>query len=192
MDGGLVVTTQPATDPITLIEAKAFARIDTSADDTLVTDLITAARVYAEPILNRTFVDTTYTWTLDCFPPDGGPLLFPRPALSAVTTIKYIDTAGAQQTWSNTLYDVDTATLVGRVLPSFGQSYPAARLQMNSIEIEYIGGDGDQAAQLEDTKLLMKILVTESYNKRLHSTDRRVHLNQAAEALLWEMRVMAA
>ena len=192
MDGGLVVKTAPAADPITLTEAKAFARIDTSADDTLVTDLITAARVYAEAILNRTFVDTTYTWTLDCFPPDGGPLLFPRPALSAVTTIKYIDTAGVQQTWSSSLYDVDTASLIGRVLPSFGQSYPAARLQMNAIETEYVGGDGNQAAQLEDTKLLMKILVAESYEKRLHSTDRRVHLNQAAEALLWEMRVMAA
>lgn len=192
MDGGLVVKTAPAADPITLTEAKAFARIDTSADDTLVTDLITAARVYAEAILNRTFVDTTYTWTLDCFPPDGGPLLFPRPALSAVTTIKYIDTAGVQQTWSSSLYDEDRASLIGRVLPSFGQSYPAARLQMNAIETEYVGGDGNQAAQLEDTKLLMKILVAESYEKRLHSTDRRVHLNQAAEALLWEMRVMAA
>ena len=192
MDGGLVVTTPPADDPITLTEAKAFARIDTSADDTLVTDLITAARVYAEAILNRTFVDTTYTWTLDCFPPDGGPMLFPQPALSAVTTIKYVDTNGTQQTWSSSLYDTDTKSLIGRVLPSFGQSYPAARLQMNSIETEFIGGDGNQAAQLEDTKLLMKILVTESYEKRLHSTDRRVHLNQAAEALLWKMRVMAA
>ncbi len=192
MDGGLVVKTAPADDPITLTEAKAFARIDTSADDTLVTDLITAARVYAEAILNRTFVKTTYTWTLDCWPVNGGPMLFPRPALSSVTSIKYIDTAGVQQTWSSSLYDVDSATLIGRVLPSFGQSYPAFRLQMNAIETEYVGGDGNQGEQLEDTKLLMKILVAESYEKRLHSTDRRVHLNQAAEALLWEMRVMAA
>ncbi len=192
MDGGLVVTTAPVTDPITLTEAKAFARIDTSADDPLVTDLITAARVYAEAILNRTFVDTTYTWFLDCFPPDGGPLLFPQPALSKVNTIKYVDTSGTQQTWSSDLYDEDIKSLVGRVLPSFGQSYPAARLEMNAIETEFIGGDGNQAQQAEDTKLLMKILVAESYEKRLHSTDRRVHLNQAAESLLWEMRVMAA
>ncbi len=192
MDGGLVVKTAPAADPITLAEAKAFARIDTSADDALITDLISAARFYAEPILNRTFVNTTYTWTLDCFPPDGGPLLFPRPPLLSVTTIKYVDTSGAQQTWDSSKYDLDTASLVGRVLPSFGESYPAARLQMNSIETEYIAGYGAYIAQIDDAKLLIKILVAESYEKRLHSTDRRVHLNNAAEALLWELRVMAA
>ena len=165
--GGLVATIAPTADPITLVEAKAFARIDTAADDTLVTDLITAARVYAEPILNRTFVDTTYEWTLDRFPFDSRALLLPRPPLSSITSITYVDTAGTTQTWSDTKYDFDVASLVGRVLPSFGESYPATRWQMNAVKVTFIGGNGSQAAQREDVKLLMKILVTETYVKRL-------------------------
>lgn len=190
--GGLVVTSAPATDPITLAEAKAFARIDTTADDTLVTDLITAARVYAEPILNRTFVDTTYEWTLDRFPFDGRALLLPRPPLASITSITYVDTAGANQTWSNTKYDFDLATLVGRVLPSFGESYPATRWQMNAVKLTFIGGDGSQAAQREDVKLLMKTLVAESYERRLLTTDRRVHLNELAENLMAGLLVLSA
>ena len=190
--GGLVVTVAPTDNPITVAEAKAFARIDTAADDTLVTDLITAARVYAEPILNRTFVDTTYEWTLDRFPFDGRALLLPRPPLASITSITYVDTAGTTQTWSDTKYDFDVASLVGRVLPSFGESYPATRWQMNAVKVTFIGGNGSQAAQREDVKLLMKILVTETYVKRLWTTDRRVHLNEQAENLMAELSVISA
>ena len=190
--GGLVVTVSPTDNPITLVEAKAFAKIETTADDTLVTDLITAARVYAEPILNRTFVDTTYEWTLDRFPFDGRALLLPRPPLASITSITYVDTAGTTQTWSDTKYDFDVASLVGRVLPSFGESYPATRWQMNAVKVTFIGGNGSQAAQREDVKLLMKILVTETYVKRLWTTDRRVHLNEQAENLMAELSVISA
>ena len=40
--------TEPTTEPITLDEAKLFSRIDTNADDSLVTMLITAARRFCE------------------------------------------------------------------------------------------------------------------------------------------------
>lgn len=187
--GGLVVSSAPATEPITATEAKLFARISTTADDALVTDLITAARVYAEPILNRTFVDTTFVWTLDAFPAGGRPLLFPRPPLSAVTSITYVDSDGTTQTWSSSLYDTDTATLVGRVLPAFGQSYPATRAQMNAVTVTYVAGDGAIGVQREDVKLLMKVLVAESYEKRLLTTDRRVYLNEQADSLMWELSI---
>lgn len=189
---GLVVTTPPATDPITLVEGKAFARVDTSADDPLITALITSARVYAEPILDRTFVTTAYDLTLDAFPSDGGAICFPRSPLASVVSVTYIDSAGDSQTWADSKYDVDTASLVGRLSPAFGQSYPATRPQMNAVTVNFTAGDGNQAAQREDVKLLMKILVAESYEKRLLTGESKIFVNELAESLFWGLRVLSA
>ena len=38
------VTTQPATEPITVAEVKLYLRVDTDADDALISAMITAAR----------------------------------------------------------------------------------------------------------------------------------------------------
>jgi len=42
------VSTAPASEPITLAEAKLYLRVDTTADDALITALITAARETVE------------------------------------------------------------------------------------------------------------------------------------------------
>ena len=188
---GLVVTSSPATEPITLTEAKLFAKVDTAADDALITALIKAAREYAEPILDRTFVTTTYAWTLDGFPSDSA-LRFPRPPLLSVVDVTYIDSAGDSQTWASGDYDVDTASLVGRLLPAYGQVYPATRAQMNAVTVNFTAGDGAYAGQREDVKLLMKILVTESYLKRRYADDRRVVVNELAGSLFVALQIPSA
>lgn len=57
------VITPPAAEPITLTEAKDWCRINTTDDDTLVTNLIISARIFGEKYCNRIFVDTD----IDCF-----------------------------------------------------------------------------------------------------------------------------
>ena len=189
---GLIRTVEPVAEAITTAEAKAFSRIDTAADDTLVGTLITACRQYIEPILNRTFVTTTWELTLDGFPRGLTPICLPQPPLVSVGSIVYVDTAGASQTWNSSLYDTDIKTLVGRVAPSFGESYPATRAEQNAVVILFDAGDGNQAAQREDVKLLLKQLVAETYEKRMRSTDRRVYMNDMADALIWELRILKA
>lgn len=191
MEGGLVVTTDPVEEPITSVEAKAFARIDTAADDTLVATLIKAARKYAEPILNRTMVTTTYTWTLDRFP-CFETLRLPMGPLISITSINYVDTDGATQTWSDTKYDTDVATLVGRVRPSYGEVYPSTREQMNAVTIVFVAGEGDQAEQSDDMKLLIMCIVAGNYEKRLPVGQRREYLNEQIDSLFWKLSVVEA
>lgn len=66
-DIGLYTTTvQPAEEPITLTEAKAFLRQDATKDDAIITALIIAARMAGEALTNRVFVTRTIKAQLSC------------------------------------------------------------------------------------------------------------------------------
>ena len=64
---GLKVITEPATEPITLTEAKLWIRYTQSLQNDVVTALITAARRYVESWTNRTLVTTTYEYYVEDF-----------------------------------------------------------------------------------------------------------------------------
>ena len=68
----LSIVTAPTLEPVTLTEAKAWARIDTTDDDTVVTGLITAARMAGEEYLRRTLISTSYKLTIDLTASLGG------------------------------------------------------------------------------------------------------------------------
>ena len=96
-------------------EAKAFAKVDVTDDDSLIDALITAARQLVETEQNRQLMPATYELTLDEFPSSSNcPIELPRPPLQSVSSITYVDTAGATQTWSSDDYQVDTKGIVGR------------------------------------------------------------------------------
>ena len=50
------VTTAPVNEPWTLSDVKNYLKVDTSADDTLITTLISAARQAAESYLNMALI----------------------------------------------------------------------------------------------------------------------------------------
>ena len=83
---GLVVSTPPATEPISTAEAKSQARIEVSDDDTLIGTMIEAARITVEEYIQKTLIDTTYAYTMDCFPSNDDVIYMPKPPLSSVST----------------------------------------------------------------------------------------------------------
>ena len=52
----------PATEPLTLVEAKLYLRVDGASEDSLITQLITSAREIAEAYLRRSLI--TQQWKL--------------------------------------------------------------------------------------------------------------------------------
>ncbi len=58
----------PASEPVTLVEAKLHLRVDFADDDTLITMLIGAAREQAEALCNRALVTQSWDLYLDAFP----------------------------------------------------------------------------------------------------------------------------
>lgn len=165
----LVLLTAPTVEPVTLDEAKQWARIDTSADDVLISDLITEARQYAETVTRRQFCTATWKMSLDSFytgpvsgayddlrlsqpqaigaTPFGSPgyrwltsIRIPVPPLQSVTSLTYVDTNGVTQTLDPSLYIVDSNSETGRITPAFSTPWPYTRSVINAVNITFVAG----------------------------------------------------
>lgn len=162
---GLTVVTPPASEPVTLAEAKAHLRVDTGDDDALIGGLISAARRWCEDYTGRTFCTTVLDWTLDCF---GGRLLsVPRPPLQSVASITYLDPAGVTQTLAPTVYRVDAASDIGRIALGYGQVWPVTLPEINAITVRLTAGYVSVPEHIKQAALL---LVGELYEQRQQST----------------------
>ncbi|WP_417624956.1 head-tail connector protein [Paremcibacter congregatus] len=141
----VVLTTAPEEPLVTLAEAKKQLRVidGFTDDDTYITGLVSAAESYLdgrEGVLGRALVTQTWTGTLDArFPSE---IKVPLPPLQAVTSIKYIDQSGVQQTLDASMYDVITNTEPGLIVPAFGQCWPSVRCQRQAIEVVFVAGYG--------------------------------------------------
>jgi len=67
----LTLNTPPAAEPVTLADAKAHLKVDSTDDDALIASLITAARARAEWHTGRALVTQSWTLWLDAWPQRG-------------------------------------------------------------------------------------------------------------------------
>lgn len=162
----LSVVTEPTAEPIGIQEVKDQARIDGDTEDVLISTWIIAARRLAEAYLKRCFVTTVLRLNLDAFP--AGEFRLYRPKLISVTSIKYRDTSGVQQTVSSSVYSVDTYSQPGRVRLAYGQSWPDARTDTNSIEVVYSAGYGAPTSVPESIKQALRFTVADWFRFREH------------------------
>jgi uncharacterized phiE125 gp8 family phage protein len=93
----LTIITPPAAEPVTVEEAKSFARVEDADEDALIETLITAAREHVEQATGRSFVVSTYGLTLRCFEPDV--IRLPRSPLVSVESVTYRDRDGASNVY---------------------------------------------------------------------------------------------
>jgi uncharacterized phiE125 gp8 family phage protein len=138
----LTLVTPPPTEPVTVEEAKAHARIDEDDDQPLVAGLIATAREMAEDYTRRAFITQTWKMFLDAWPVCGFVEL-PKAPLQSVTHIKTYDDADVPTTFDSVYYFVDTATRPGRITLRTTGSWPAPARVANGIEIQFIAGYGN-------------------------------------------------
>src|SRR5687768_3624212 len=119
----LTIIEPPAALPVTVAEAKQYARIDFDDDDAVIEGLIAAARDHLEQATGRTFVATTYKLTLDEFADNE--ILLPRSPILSVDSVLYDDRDGLQQTLSLDGYTIDLTSEPGWIVPALPTRWPA-------------------------------------------------------------------
>ncbi|HXH37553.1 MAG TPA: DNA-packaging protein [Thermoanaerobaculia bacterium] len=163
--GALQLITPPAVEPVVLADAKLFLRLDTAADDAMVTALIVAARRRVEAITARALITQVWKYYLDAFPggdfwslsrplgvrplhreiyslPHQLAIQVPLPPLQSVASVKYIDPAGILQTLDPTLYTVDAISEPARIVPAYGTWWPLTQAVPNAVQVQFTAGYG--------------------------------------------------
>lgn len=142
MSWTIVRTGEPASEPVTLAELKAHARIDHALEDSLLGLLIAAARERIEDVTRRALIAQEWTLTLDRFP--CGPIFLPRPRLILGTaSITYVDVDGESQSVSG--FRELPGDAGARLVPGFGETWPSARAQPGAVVVTFDAGYGSSA-----------------------------------------------
>ncbi len=187
---GLTVVTPPASEPITLTEAKTHCRVDISTDDTYITSLIQVAREHIEDLIGRRIVAQTWDLTLDQFPWPFYMIRLPYGPISSITSVSYVDVNGTTQTWASSNYSLDSASFEPRLYVSYANIYPVTRWIPNAITIRYVAG---YTTVPEKLKHAVRMLVKHLYDDergivnglKLENTPRGFDALIASERQSW-------
>jgi len=177
----LTQTDAPAEEPVTLLETKSFMKIRDSMTeaDPDISRLIEAARDQYEQDTRIQLVDATYTLKLNRFPAGPGTIELPRPPLSSVTSIQYVDENGTTQTLSALLYQTDTDRWPGRVVPDADEiTWPLTKIgEINAVTITFVAGYGEASDVPERHKREIKMMVLYMFDHPDAATEKRMHVD---------------
>lgn len=163
---GLKLITPPTSEPVTLAEAKAQCRVDIDTDDTLIGNLITAAREWCELHDWRVYMPQTWDLYLDDWP-SKNTIEIPQPPLQSITSFKYVDADDVESTLDSNEYYVDAVSDPGWLILKSAYDWPAVTLRdANGIVIRFVAGYAGAADVPMRIKQAILLLVGHWYENR--------------------------
>jgi len=130
----------PAALAVSLVDAKDQLRIerDDTAFDSQLAIWIAGITAEAEHETNRKFVNRPMRVTLDRF---DDAIRLAAPTFS-VESVRFVDTAGIEQTLNPIDYYTDKVTKPGYVVPASGRAWPATAARLNVVMVDFTAGHG--------------------------------------------------
>lgn len=181
----LTVTTPPASEPVSLAEAKAHMRITHDADDDAIESLIRAARAMCEGYTGRALVSRGVSLYMDAWVQDI--VALPLPPLQAVDAIRVYDAAGVAAAFPASSYAVDSKSQPARIMMTGAPPQPGQNL--SGIEIAYTAGYGDAADVPQPLKEGILRLVAHLYLNRGDAAETAI-ARAGAQHLFQPYRIM--
>lgn len=167
----------------------------TTAEDDLLTAIITAAREHVEDITRRALLTQTWYYYLDKFP-DKDFIRLPFGNLASVTSVKYKDSDGTETTMTVTTdYIVETnGDGCGRLVLPYGISWPSVTLYpSNPITIEFVCGWTSAASIPKKIRHALLMICADLYeNREAQSSSQFAYQENKtvkallASSILWE------
>ena len=174
------VVTPPTSEPVTIAEAKVQLNIAVSDDahDLELASLIAAAREEWERDTSTALITRTIEHRMPAF--SGIVKLTVRPVVS-ITSVKYIDEAGAEQTVASSDYYLDTDEV--RFLDAFTR--PTTQTRSEAVRVTYTAGYGNSSAfcpQLD--RMAIKLSLANRFENRDMMVNSIIYTRTAYEALV--------
>lgn len=181
------VKTEPSIEPVTRTEAKAYAKVDYTDDDSLIDVLITSARKQAEKYCNRAFITQVLQAYWSQF---GAKVYIPRSPIQSVDEVKRIKLNESD------ILTVDSDFYVQGIDEKFilfatawklsaGHS-PSDRFIDYELQVEFTAGYGalttDVPAGIREA--IMKIVATNYENRQNVSEQSFSKIPESAKTLL--------
>lgn len=193
----LITVTAPVytSAPVTLAEVKAALRVDGTDEDTLIGTYRLAAINYVSRLCGRPLAGGTFRAEFDHWHCE---FVLPLAPVSAVSSLKYRDSAEVEHTVDSAVYIGDVAAEPARVLAVYGQYWPYVTLSPSRpISITFTAGYGITGppatpACPDEIKAAIFLLCGHWYNNREAvvvgdaSSAVSVELERGVKALLSE------
>lgn len=177
----LSLITAPAVEPISIEEAAAYLRVDTTDEHGEIARMISAARSLVEERTRRKCMTQTWDLAIDAFPVRREPLILPFGPLQSVTSITTYSTGDVSSTWSNANYVVDTRMVPGRVYLTESADWPRDTRAHTAGVVRFVCGHGaDGDAMPEALRHAMKVALLPLFERRTATPDE----DRAIDALV--------
>ncbi len=162
----LLLTSGPALEPVSLIEAKAHLRIDHGDEDDLISSLITAARIHLEARLGLAFVSQQWLLVLDEWP-RGAELSLPLSPVQSIDGLSLYDEEGGASLIAPEFYALDALSQPARLIWRGHAVRPVPGRSWNGIEISLTAGFGAAADDVpQPLRQAVLLLVAHWYEHR--------------------------
>ena len=174
---------------LTTAEAKTHLKVDTSADDTYIDNLVSAATESAQIFTNRYFINTTITQHGDTWSDIS--TLF-KSKVSSITHIKYFDSDNSEQTLATSVWLSDINHQPARIGLKPNQSFPSLADRINAVNCKYVVGYGSAASDVpQGIKEAVLLIVGNWYENRQEVVVGRIatELPKSAQYLLEQYKI---
>lgn len=160
------IITPPAEYPVTVAEMRDWLRenVSTSQDDVITGNIASAVDLF-EGETGRKLISQTVEQMLDNFPDAINLEYVP---VASITSIKYDDADGVEQTLSSLDYKLDNSGQdKAWIVPVVGKTWPDTYASaINTVRVQFVTGYGAAASVPNDIKEWIKGHAADLYNNR--------------------------
>lgn len=184
----LTLTAAPTKEPLLVDDLRQHLRLDTSDEDFLLETWLVAARRHVETYTGAALMPQTWEARLDTFP-DDAEIPLPRNPVQSITSLQYVDTAGATQTFAGSNFDlVAPADPVGgewRLVLGYSKSWPATRGHVGDVRISFVAGYPDRKDVPPEILAAILLVAADLFeNREGQSTEGAFQPNPTVRTLL--------
>jgi uncharacterized phiE125 gp8 family phage protein len=154
---------KPLIEPISLVEAKIWLRVDHGDDDGLIVSLIQSAREMVEARTGRALMAQTWRVTMDDWP-EAYRIALPLLPVASIAVVRVISALGAATVLAPASYTLEAQS--DPPVLAVAQPLPPGRLR-NGIEIDVVAGYGATSTDCPETlRQAMRLMLGAAYNRR--------------------------